>query len=68
MHFSFCDWDQQNNQRKEEQIKFTSMMKLQKDQRSNFVAETSKISENYGIPYEYGSVMHYRNHEYVNVF
>uniref|UniRef100_A0A0M3IDY4 Metalloendopeptidase n=1 Tax=Ascaris lumbricoides TaxID=6252 RepID=A0A0M3IDY4_ASCLU len=35
----------------------------EKDQRSNFVAETSKISENYGIPYEYGSVMHYRNHE-----
>ncbi|VDM44854.1 unnamed protein product [Toxocara canis] len=35
----------------------------QKDQRSNFIAETPRVSENYGIPYEYGSVMHYRYHE-----
>ncbi|VDK52036.1 unnamed protein product [Anisakis simplex] len=33
-------------------------------QRSNFIAESSRVSENYGIPYEYGSVMHYRNHEF----
>lgn len=43
--------------------RFYAQFFLQKTQQENFKAESSLVSTSYDLPYEYGSVMHYRKNE-----